>query len=665
MTMLPKPSIDTGSGLERVAAAVGGYSSNYETDLLAPLVYEAKRLAGVVGKPVKSEAPYRVIADHARATAFLIADGVFPDKAGRSYVLRRIMRRAIRHGRDVGLDRPFFHEVCRRVVELFGDVYPVLRERAATIEEVVQTEEETFRRTLDRGLKRLRLALEEHGSGDRAFSPDVAADLYDTYGFPLDLTAVIVAEHGFTLDEGEAEEALRRRQGTTGGRGAALGHDKAIADVYFQVHADVGDSEFLGYTTVAVEGTVRAIIVDGQRRDLAGPGTDVEVVLDRTPMYAESGGQVGDSGELIGSAVRVAIGDCYKPVGTLHVHRGKVLEGSLAVGQKVLVQVDVERRDAIRRNHSATHLLHLALRTVLGEHVLQKGSLVAPDRLRFDFSHGAPMTAAQRRAVETLVNTMILRNEATQTELMSPEKAKAAGAIGLFDAKYGETVRVVRIAGESVELCGGTHVARAGDIGLFAILSEGGIAQGVRRIEAVTGLGALAHLQNLVEVAHEAMALVHAPSAGDLVERIAKLQADLKAKDRQIERLTQKLATGGAGGGDDVVEVQGVKLLTRRVAVADPKALRSAADALRDKIRSGVVVLAAETDGKATLLVAVTKDLEGRVHAGKLVGQLAAYVDGRGGGRPDLAQAGGPKLEGLDSALGAASGALAQMLGSS
>jgi alanyl-tRNA synthetase len=657
MTKLPKPSIDTGSGLERVAAAVGGFESNYDTDLLAPLVETAKRLAGPNAPTDKGEAPYRVIADHARATAFLIAEGVFPEKTKREYVLRRIMRRAIRHGTEVGLDEPFFHVVTAKVVEMFGDVYPELPARAATIEEVVRTEEEAFRRTLDRGLKRLRAAIANEG----AVAPAVAADLYDTYGFPIDLTGVIAAEHGLTVDEAAAEEALRARQ-AEGGRGAELGADTAVGDLYFELHRRVGDTQFLGYEVTDAAGKVVALVAGGKPVGEAGVGKAVEVVLDRSPMYGESGGQIGDTGTIEGKGVRVEIADTLKPVGGLLVHRGTIVAGTLREGAAVQATVDAERRDAIRRNHSATHLLHLALRTELGEHVVQKGSLVAPDRLRFDFSHRAPLSDAQKRRIEDHVNRLILANADTRTEIMTPEGARESGAIGLFGEKYGDAVRVVRIGGDSLELCGGTHVRRSGDIGSFAIVGEGGIAQGVRRVEAVTGMGAVQHLQHLTRVTDAAMAELHAGTPDEVLARIGKLQGDLRAKEREIEGLQRKLVTGGAAAADAVVEVGGVKLLCKRVPVGEAKALRAAADTLRQRLRSGVVVLGSESAGKATLLVAVTKDLEARVHAGKLVGTLAAHVEGRGGGRPDLAQAGGPKLEGLDDALAAAPAALEEML---
>lgn len=662
MTKLPKPSVDTGMGLERITATVNGVESNYATDLLRPLVEEGKRLAGVSGDQGDRESAYQVIADHARATAFLVADGVFPDKGGRSYVLRRIMRRAIRFGTEVGLDRPFFHDVCRRVIDEFGDVYPELRDRASTINEVVQAEEEAFRRTLARGLKRLQGALEQLPQGAKAFPPDVAADLYDTYGFPLDLTALISREKGLSLDEPAAEQVVKERQSASGDAG--LGAAAGIADIYFGIHESVGDTEFLGYDSETAPAAVRAILRDGQRVEKAAAGEEVELVFDRSPFYAESGGQVGDAGRATGPAT-VTITDTVKPVAGLHVHRGRVEAGELAVGQTLELTVDGERRRAIARNHSATHLLHHALRQVLGDHVVQKGSLVAPERLRFDFSHNRSLTLEQRQEIERLVNAEVLRNDASGAQVMGMDEAREAGAMMLFGEKYGDRVRVVSIGHESVELCGGTHVARAGDIGPVAIVSEGSIAQGVRRIEAVSGMGAVQHLQDLARVTAEAGGLLHAGAAQEVPDRIERLQSDLRERDRQIADLRRKLATGGGGAQDAIAEVAGVKLLAKKVGVADSKVLREAADELRSKLGSGVVALGAEKDGKATLLVAVTKDLQGKLHAGKVVGQIASHVDGKGGGRPDLAQAGGPNPGGLDAALDAVKDVIARELAAS
>jgi len=657
MTTLPKPSIDTGSGLERLAAAAARVGSNYETDLLIPMVERARALAGAARPLDRGEAPLRVIADHSRATAFLIADGVFPDRGGRSYVLRRIMRRAIRHGTEIGLDQPFFHEVCAEVVANFGDVYPELRERASTIDEVVRAEEEAFRRTLDRGLRRVQLALGEHDrAAGTAFSPAVAADLYDTYGFPLDLTAVIVAEHGLTLDEAAAEVALEQRQ-ASGKANTNLGEERAVADLYFALHGAVGDTEFLGYDATQADAQIRAIVVDGREVDEAGPGVTAELVLDRTPMYGESGGQIGDAGTIASGAATLTVTQTTKPKGAMHVHQGAVTGGTLRKGDRVHVQVDAARRDAIRRNHSATHLLHHALREHLGDHVLQKGSLVTADRLRFDFSHSRPVTPDQRRQIEATVNAMILANAVADVRQQSMDEAKARRAIGLFEAKYGERVRVIQF-GDSIELCGGTHVDRTGDIGMLAIVSETGIAQGVRRIEAVTGMGALGYVQGLVELVDGTRAQLHAHTAEEVPVKIERLQHELKVQQREVAKLRQQIATGGGGGKDDVIDVGGMKVVVRRVEISDAKALRVAADAMRDKLGSGIVVLGADAEGKAMLLVAVTKDLEARAPAGKIIALLAGHVDGKGGGRPELAQAGGPNIAGLDAALAAAPAAI-------
>jgi alanyl-tRNA synthetase len=670
MTKLPAPSVDTGAGLERLAAVVEGVRSNYETSLLAPLVDCGKRLAGVEGNQGEREASFRVIADHARATAFLIADGVFPDKGKREYVLRRIMRRAIRHGTKVGLDEPFFHTVCAEVVEQFGEAYPYLREASATIAEVVFNEEEAFRRTLGRGLKMVMATLAELPEGVREFPLEPAALLYDTHGFPIDLTRVIAVEAGLTLDEDAVAARVKELQG--GGEQGFAGGEAKIEDVYFTLAQRLGASEFLGYAGTVGVGTLKAILLEGREVDRAGIGDQVELIFDRTPFYAESGGQAGDTGTIAfadstqgpASDARIRVRDTIKPTGGLHVHLGQIERGAIRLGDSFTLQVEGERRDAIRRNHSATHLLHHALREVLGKHVTQKGSLVAPDRLRFDFSHPRPLAAEQIVAIEQIVNRMVLANAGTDTREMSLGDAKQAGAIGLFGEKYGDEVRVVRIGHDSVELCGGTHVDRSGDIGLFKIVSEGGVAQGVRRVEAVTGTGALGWVQHTAAVVGKATAELAARDADDMLVRIDKLQHELKASTRKVAELERKLATGGGGDQDEVVTIAGVKLLVRKLDVADPKVMRDAADTLRDRLGSGVVVLAGEREGKANLLVAVTKDLAGsKVHAGKLIEKLAPHVGGRGGGRPDLAQAGGPDPSGLDRAVADVAVQLAALLG--
>ncbi|MBL4850375.1 MAG: alanine--tRNA ligase [Planctomycetes bacterium] len=660
---LPKPCVDTGAGLERLSCVMAGAKSNYETELLKPLVDTAKELAGVSG-PQEDEAPYQVIADHARATAFLMADGVTPGNGGPNYVLRRIMRRAIRFGEMAGISDLFFHKVCLEFVERFKGPYPQLLAARALIESQVTSEETTFRRTLRNGLKHFSDALAELESGTSEFPPSAAGKLKDTYGFPIDLTGVMAREKGLSLDEDAVAEWIKETQGS-GGKGSLAGAGKGVADCYFHVANSLPDpGQFLGYDQTDAEGCeLRAILSGSEQVQSAVKGEQVELVFDKTPFYAESGGQTFDCGTLSGDGISVEISDCQKPTGGAHFHTGRVLTGELKVGERYTLRVDTLRRDAIRRNHSATHLLHHVLREVLGEHVAQMGSLVEAERLRFDFSHGKPLTPQERQEIERRVADHVLDNKDTRTREMSLDDARETGAIGLFGENYGAEVRVVEVGPKSSELCGGTHVRRAGDIGLFAITSATGIGGGTRRIEAVTGTGALEHFHLLAETVGRASESLKAGDPGELLERIEKLQAQLKANSKEISELKGQLAAGGGSGGEDEIqEIEGVKLLAKRVPTAEPKILREAADTLRARLGSGVVVLAGEDDGKARLIVAVTKDLTKRVHAGKLVGSLASHVDGKGGGRPDLAQAGGPTVAGIDAAVaGAAAGLKAQL----
>jgi alanyl-tRNA synthetase len=644
---LPAPSVDTGAGLERTTSVVQGKKSNYETDLFVPLIEKAAELAKKTpGANAADDASMRVIADHARATAFLVADGVFPDKMGREYVLRRIFRRAVRHGNRLGIEEPFMHVVCGTVVDLMGDDYPELVQGRGVIEKVALEEEKNFRRTLDRGLdllerefERMKTAGETVVSGERLFQ------LYDTYGFPADLTRVIAEERGLGADVDAYE---RRMQAVRQASEFRIG-EEAIEDVFKGMPA----TPFLGYEVTETDGArVTALVKNRARVDAAGVGDRVAIVADRTPFYGEAGGQIGDTGRLTspdgGTLVEI---DDAKKYNDVIVHMGVVKSGALRVGDAVKLVVDAERRDRIRANHSATHLLHLALKRVLGEHAAQKGSLVAPDRLRFDYSHFAPLTDEQKREIEDQVNAEIRRNADSVTEVLSIDDARKKGAVSMFGEKYGERVRVVRIGRESLEFCGGTHVRRAGDIGLFKITSDGGIAQGVRRIEAVTGAGALDYLRRLEgDLAKMAEKLKRGPA--EVVTAVDKLVADLKARDREVAELKSKLASGGsrdllAG----VRDVGGVKVLAARTDVADPKALRDVGDKLRDKLGSGVLVLAGVGDGKVSILAMVTKDLTDRFHAGKLAGAAAEVVGGRGGGRPDMAQAGGTDPSKVDQAL--------------
>jgi alanyl-tRNA synthetase len=651
---LPAKSIDTGAGLERMTAVLEGKRSNYDTDLFAPLLAKAAELARNPARDEEDRVSLRVIADHARATAFLIADGVFPDKTGREYVLRRIFRRAVRHGKRLGIDEPFMHVMCGVVADQMGADYPELVEKRAVIEQVALKEEIQFRATLDRGL---RLLDDEFArmdqSGEKQVPGATVFKLYDTYGFPADLTRVVAEERHKTVDEAGFERLMEAQRG----RGEFEGSGEArVADVFKRVAEEIGAVEFVGYQGDGVTGKseIVALLAGSERSptEKATTGQEVAVVTRATPFYGESGGQVGDTGEIAGPNGRVHVDDTQRPVEGLIVHLGKVVSGTIARGEPALLRVEVERRSAIRYNHSATHLLHHALRRVLGEHVTQKGSLVAPDRLRFDFSHFAPMTDDEKRRVEDLVNAEIRKNRDSRTEVLPFDEARKAGAMALFGEKYGDRVRVVRIGDESVELCGGTHVGRAGDIGLFKITAETGIAQGVRRIEAVTGPGAVDYVRRLEAELQRAAGLLRGASF-EVGTRVERLQKDLRDREKEIDALKRKLA--GGGGRDllsQVKQVAGVKVLSARSDVADPKALREVSDQLRDKIGSGIVVLGGEAEGKVSLIAVVTKDLlERGFHAGKLIGEVAKEVGGKGGGRPDMAQAGGTQPENLDRAL--------------
>ena len=657
LTPLPAPSIDTGAGLERVAAVVQGKRSNYDTDLLRPLVEQAAEMArkhygGTMGD---DDVSLRVLADHSRAATFLIADGILPANDGRGYVLRRIMRRAIRHAVRLGLGEGSYRTLCERVIGEMGDVFPEVREARGLIVRAVDAEDETFRRTLDRGLGLLGEAMRTVKAGGLTTIPgQTVFKLYDTFGFPDDLTRVIAEENQLGIDEAgfQAEMATQRARSTEfSGSG-----DKAVADVYKHLREELGATTFRGYEVTRDEGRVLAVLDDrGQRIKLGGTGATVEVIADRTPFYGESGGQTGDTGTIVGATFEITVEETHKPGGDLIVHRGKVTRGHVEPGEEAVFTVEAERRDAIRKNHSATHLLHWALKRVLGDHVAQKGSLVAPDRLRFDFSHFAAMTEDERRRVEDLVNTEVQGNRAAETVETSFDEARALGAVALFGEKYGDRVRVMKLGEHSMELCGGTHVRRTGDIGLFKIVSEAGVAQGVRRIEALTGGGALALVRRMEdELSRAAAALRGGPF--EVAQKTEKLALALREREREVEDLRRKVAMGGSsGGGRDLlstaVEVGGVKLLVARTDVGDAKALREVADQLRERLGSGVVVLGGVADGKVQLVATVTKDLAGRINAGKIVAALSATVGGKGGGRPDMAQGGGSDVGKLDEAL--------------
>ena len=654
---LPRPSVDTGMGLERLCAVLQGMRSTYETDLLRPMIDRATALSGKSFQPDDyrgDSVSLRAIADHARAAAFLIADGVFPDKTGREYVLRRIMRRAVYHGWLIGIHKAFLASIAEDVIGKMGvgGVYPELKERASLIGKIILEEETRFRETLDRGVGILdeQMVKEERGGG--ALTPvvggAVAFQLYDTYGFPIDLTRVIAGQRGWTVDEAGFETAMTAQRKRSEFQGSG---EVAVEEVFKKVAERIGPTPFRGYEATRGSSKVVALFADGKEIDAVGPYSKrVAVVTAETPFYGEQGGQVGDAGTIRAAKGRLRVDDVKRPVSTLYVHLGEVLEGELRVGDGVELEVDAERRDAVRRNHSATHLMHWALREVLGPHVTQKGSLVAPDRLRFDFSHFAPLTREERQRVEDLVNARVRANLPATTEVLPIADAKKAGAIAFFGEKYGDTVRVLSM-GESKEFCGGTHVARTGDIAFFTITEETGVAQGVRRIEAVTGEGAAAYVRRLEQELGAAGELLRA-GPFEVSSRLGKLQAELRERDKEIDKLKRKLASGGGRDlASEARDIGGVRVLATRADVADPKALREVADQLRDKLRSGVVVLAGVEGEKIALVSMVTPDLTDRYNAGKIVGEIARQLGGKGGGRADMAQGGGTHPELLDKAL--------------
>lgn len=651
LSNLPSPCIDTGMGLERIACVTQGVLSNYDTDLLRPVVEHAAQLAGKPygGSLEQDDVSMRVIADHARTTAFLIAEGLFPDRGEREYVLRRVMRRAIRHGHRLGIERPFLHECAMVVVDHMGEEYAELLERRALIADVTQKEEERFRATLRRGLDRLH-AYEFAEDAQGVLPGSVAFELYDTYGFPLDLQEVIGQEQGFTVDTAgfERELAAARERST----GSKLG-SAAVSGVYHGAAERLGPVDFVGYQADEVETEV-AMLLDEHLRPVEqlSAGERGAIIAARTPFYGESGGQVGDRGVILTKAGQFRVTDTQKPVDGLWVHLGEVVEGSIAQQAPATLAVDANFRAAVRRNHSATHLLHLALRAVVGAQAVQKGSLVGPERFRFDYSGSRPLTPQELETIEAMVNERILRNVPVTTDVLAMDEAKRRGAIGIFEEKYGDVVRMLTIA-DSMELCGGVHVRQTGDIGLFKIVSESGIAAGVRRIEAVTGLSALQYVQRLTHELERAATLVKGGSLS-VAEKVERLLAKQKELQREIDRLKKQWVSGGSGDlTAEARRVGDVRVLGAVVDVGEAAALRELADSLRDKLQPAVVALGTATgDGKAILICTVSKDLTSRYRAGDLVRQLAQKVGGGGGGRPDFAQAGGSDPSQLPAAVG-------------
>ncbi len=643
MEPLPKPSVDTGMGLERIAAVLQHVNSNYDIDLFRDLIASVAKVTGATDLTNKS---LRVIADHIRSCAFLVADGVIPSNENRGYVLRRIIRRAIRHGNMLGAKDTFFWKLVAPLIDVMGSAGDELKQQQAQVEQVLKTEEEQFARTLERGLALLDEELSKL-KGD-TLDGETAFRLYDTYGFPVDLTADVCRERNIKVDEAGFEAAMeeqRRRARESSGFGA---------DYNAMIRVD-GASEFKGYDHLELNGKVTALFIDGKAVDSVSAGQEAVVILDQTPFYAESGGQVGDKGELKGAGFSFAVSDTQK-YGQAIGHIGKVASGSLKVGDAVQAGVDEARRQRIRLNHSATHLMHAALRQVLGTHVAQKGSLVNDKALRFDFSHFEAMKPEEIRAVEDLVNAQIRRNLAIETNIMDIDAARASGAMALFGEKYDDRVRVLRMGDFSTELCGGTHAARTGDIGLFRITSESGTAAGVRRIEAVTGEGAMAILHAQSDQLNDIAQLLK----GDSHNLGEKVRAALE-RTRQLEKELQQLkeqaaAQESANLSSKAEEINGVKLLVSELTGVEPKMLRTMVDDLKNQLGSTIVVLATVADGKVSLIAGVSKDVTDRVKAGELVGMVAQQVGGKGGGRPDMAQAGGTDASALPAALASVKG---------
>ena len=646
---LAKPSIDTGMGLERLTAVIQGVKSNYDTDFFTPIIRLVEKTSGkTYGKNADNDVSIRVIADHSRAVTFLIGDGILPANDGRGYVLRRILRRAARHGKLLGINKPFLHENARVVIDMMKYVYPDLADKASYITKVILNEEQRFMETLDAGLCILQ---EETATlkkaGQSVLPGSLIFKLYDTFGFPTDLTADIVKKDNFTLDtagfEAEMEQQRQRARGAWKGSG-----EEAVAECYLKASSSGISSEFCGYEgIIRAESKVAAIFIDGKPVERAAERQKADIVLDTTPFYGESGGQIGDTGFLEGAGFNFAVLDTKKPVENFIVHKGIVQKGNIKIGDKAHLIVDAEKRRTIQANHSGTHILQAALKAVLGDHIKQSGSQVTAERLRFDFTHFSKITDEELQRVEHIANDMIRRNLPVQTKVCELEEALKTGATAVFDEKYGATVRIVKMGEMSMELCGGTHVQQTGEIGLLKVVHESAIAAGVRRIEAVTGKEALTHVQKAEEELKKAAGLFKANPL-ELVDRTEKLLKHVRDLEKEIEALKGKLAAKDSGDlMSQVREIGGVKVLAAEVSIADAKTLRDFGDKLRDNMESGVILLGSKASDKAMLLCMVTKDLAGKYHAGNIIKELAPLVGGSGGGRPDMAQAGGTQPRNL------------------
>ncbi|HNZ65304.1 MAG TPA: alanine--tRNA ligase [Smithella sp.] len=649
LTPLPKPNIDTGMGLERLTAVIQGKKSNYDTDLFTPIIRFVEKISGkTYGQNTEDDISIRVIADHSRAVTFLIGDGITPSNEGRGYVLRRILRRAARHGKMLGINKPFLNECAQVVIDMMKGVYPDLVEKASFITKMILNEEQRFMETLDAGLRILNEETEALKKEGKSVLPGTLVfKLYDTYGFPTDLTADIVKRDSFTLDnegfEKEMEAQRERARGAWRGSG-----EEAVAECYLKVSSSGVITEFCGYEKIKKDNAeVRAIFVDGKPVETAAEGQQAEIVLDNTPFYGEAGGQTGDTGFLKGAGFNFTVEDTKKPVENFIVHKGVVSKGEIKVGAKAKLVVDEERRKAIAANHSGTHILQAALKAVLGDHIKQSGSQVTAEGLRFDFTHFSKISDEEMKRIEEIANEMIRKNVDVKTEVCALEDALKTGATAVFDEKYGATVRIVKMGKMSMELCGGTHVKRTGDIGLLKVVHESAIAAGVRRIEAVTGREAFKHFQRAEEELKRAAGLFKA-SQLEVYDRAEKMQKHVKELEKEIETFKGKLAAKDSGDLlGQAKEISGVKVLATEVNITDAKTLRDFGDKLRDKLGSGIILLGSKAGEKVMLLCMVTKDLTGKYHAGNIIKELAPLVGGSGGGRPDMAQAGGSQPENL------------------
>lgn len=649
---LPKPSIDTGMGLERTAAVIQKVPSNYDTDLFAPMMAKIGDLSGYYyGRSAEKDVSVKVIADHSRAAAFLIGDGALPSNEGRGYVLRRVIRRALRHGRFLGLNRPFLSEVAVAVMHAMEDTYPELLENTNYITRVILHEEERFNDTLDFGLKLLQNEIKRlQDEGASCIPGALIFKLYDTYGFPIDIITDMARDLTFQVDEGGFNQLMdrQREQSRLYWKGSG---ERELSEAYRQLAGQGVATVFRGYEDLETDSSIVAVIQDGVMVGEVGAGAAVEVVTGETPFYGEAGGQVGDRGEIVGPSGKLVIEETLKLPGSLFVHVGTVAEGKLAVGDPVHLKVEEELRQDTQRNHTATHILHAVLRRVLGDHVKQSGSHVAPDRLRFDFTHFAALTPDEIAEIERLVNVEIRRNHDLQVHEMDLDEALKTGAMALFEEKYGDRVRLVEIPGFSRELCGGTHTRRTGDIGLFVLVQETSVAAGVRRIEALTGRHALDYLRRQQSLLQQTAGLLKT-SPGEVVERVEKMLAQQKELERELEALKASMTTKrSADLLEQAEDLDGIKLLIARVDADNPRVLREMNDQFKDRLESGIMVLGAAREDKVYLLVGVTPDLTGRAHAGQLIAEIAKAVGGSGGGRPDMAQAGGTRPEKLDEAL--------------